>query len=303
MQGNKQNKESEMSKRTLSLVVAVGIVLVAGIGVLAYSLFKQKEANKEMLEIVALDKQEMQNEYERFALQYSELKTQINNDSLVAQLTQEQMKTQQLLEELKQVKATDAKEIARLKKELATMRAVLRTYVLEIDSLNRLNENLTAENKKMKSQYAEAERQIEGLATEKATLSEKVAIAAQLDATGIQLSILKSNGKEAKKLKDCRRMKVDFTIGRNVTASGGTRTFYVRITTPGGTTLSGGGNFDYEDKSIACSMKKAVEYTGEQTTVTLYRDVSETLEGGDYTVSIFADGNMIGSKKFTFKYK
>lgn len=292
-----------MERKTLNIILAVIIVLVAGVGLLGYNLWRQREANKEMLEIVALDKQEMQNEYERFALQYSELKTQINNDSLVAQLTQEQLKTQQLLEELKQVKATDAKEIARLKKELATMRAVLRNYVLEIDSLNRLNEDLTAENKKMKNQYAEAERQIEGLSTEKASLSEKVAIASQLDATGIEMKLKKANGKEAKKLKDCKRMEVDFTISRNVTAKGGTRYIYVRIAGPNGNVLSDGGTFEYEDRSISYSMRKAVEYTGESTTVSLYRDVSETLEGGTYIVSIFADGRMIGSDSFTFKYK
>ena len=58
------------------------------------------------------------------------MKTMITNDSIVAQLTQEQEKTQQLLEELKRVKATDAREIARLKKELETVRAVLRDYVM-----------------------------------------------------------------------------------------------------------------------------------------------------------------------------
>lgn len=78
------------------------------------------------------------------------MKTQINNDSIVAQLTQEQERTQRLLKELKETKSSDAKEIARLKKELATVRAVLRSYVFQIDSLNRLNQNLTAENTRIK---------------------------------------------------------------------------------------------------------------------------------------------------------
>jgi septal ring factor EnvC (AmiA/AmiB activator) len=88
----------------------------------------------------------MENEYQQFANQYSEMKTQITNDSIVAQLTAEQEKTERLLKELQDTKSSDAREIARLKKELATVRAVLRSYVIEIDSLNRLNQNLTAEN-------------------------------------------------------------------------------------------------------------------------------------------------------------
>lgn len=290
-----------MNKNIKNPLVVLLAILVVGIVILIVSLYLQTEKNKVMEEIVALDKEEMENEYERFALQYSELKTQINNDSLIEQLTQEQMKTQQLLEELKRVKSTDAAEIARLKKELATMRKVLRTYVLEIDSLNRLNESLTAENQMMKNQYAEATRQIRGLSSEKESLSEKVAIASQLDATGIVMTLLKKNGKEAKKIKDCKSIEVDFTIARNVTASGGTRPFYVRITAPNGSTLDGGGTFEYENKNITYSMKKQVEYTGEATTVATYRSVQEYLEAGNYTVSIFADGNMIGSKTFSFR--
>lgn len=290
-----------MNKKIVLPLVAVIVLLVAGVAYLAFNLSKQQKANQEMQELANLDKKEMENEYEQFARQYSEMKTKINNDSIVAQLTQEQMRTQQLLEELKQVKASDAREIARLKKELATVRAVLRTYVLEIDSLNRLNENLTAENNRVKGQYAEATRQIEGLNSERASLSQKVAIAAQLDATGINMIIKKKNGKEAKKIKDCKSIQVDFTVAKNVTASNGIRTFYVRITTPSGGVLGGGGSFQYENRTLECSMKKSVEYSGEAITLATYRQVSEFLEAGTYTVSIFADGNMIGSRTFSFK--
>ena len=290
-----------MNKKIVLPLLAVIVLLVAGVAYLAFNLSKQQKANQEMQELANLDKKEMENEYEQFARQYSEMKTQINNDSIVAQLTQEQMRTQQLLEELKQVKASDAREIARLKKELATVRAVLRTYVLEIDSLNRLNENLTAENNRVKGQYAEATRQIEGLNSERASLSQKVAIAAQLDATGISMIPKKKNGKEAKKIKDCKSIEVDFTVAKNVTASNGVRTFYVRITTPSGGVLGGGGTFQYENRNIECSMKKYVEYSGEAITLATYRQVSEFLEAGSYIVSVFADGNMIGSKSFSFK--
>ena len=287
-----------MNKKIILPLVAVIILLAAGVAYLGLDLSKQKKANQEMQELAILDKKEMENEYEQFARQYSEMKTQINNDSIVAQLTQEQLRTQELLEELKRVKASDAREIARLKKELATVRAVLRTYVLEIDSLNRLNQNLTAENNRVKGQYAEATRQIEGLSNEKESLSQKVAIAAQLDATGITMTAKKKNGKPAKKIKDCKSFQVDFTVARNVTASNGLRTFYVRITTPNGTTLGGGGSFQYENRTLECTMKKAVEYSGEAITLSTYRQVTEYLEAGTYTVSIFADGNMLGSRTF-----
>ena len=196
-----------MNKKIIIPLIIVIALLIAGVAVLYVNLHKQQKENAEMEQLAALDKKEMENEYQQFANQYSEMKTQINNDSIVAQLTAEQEKTQRLLNELRQTKSSDAREIARLKKELATVRAVLRSYVLEIDSLNRLNQNLTAENTRIKGQYAEANRQIEGLNTEKASLSEKVAIAAQLDATGISMSPLDKKGKTTKKLKTPSGMK------------------------------------------------------------------------------------------------
>ena len=290
-----------MNKKVIIPLVLVGLLLLGGIVYLATSLNQQKQANKDMQELAELDKKEMENEYQMFADQYSELKTQINNDSIIEQLTQEQLKTEKLLEELRNVKASDAREIARLKKELATCRAVIRSYILEIDSLNRLNQNLTAENTRVKGQYAEATRQIEGLNADKQSLTEKVAIASQLDATGISMTLKNKRGNATKKLKRCKTIQVSFNIAKNVTAASGNKTVYVRITTPTGSVLSAGGSFPYENRNLAYSMRKTIEYTGNETPVTTYWSVKEFLSEGTYHVSIFADGNMIGSRNFTFK--
>ena len=290
-----------MNKKVIIPLVVVCLLLTGGVVYQSLNLKQQQQANLEMQELAELDKKEMENEYQRFADQYSEMKTQINNDSIIAQLTQEQLKTEQLLKELKTVKATDAREIARLKKELATCRAVIRSYILEIDSLNRLNQNLTAENTRMKGQYAEATKQIEGLNADKQTLSEKVAIAAQLDATGINLVAKNKRGKATDKMSKCKTLQVNFSIAKNVTASNGMKSIYVRITTPSGSVLTQGGTFSYENRTLKYSMRKEVEYTGNETPVTLYWNVNEALSGGTYNVSIFADGHMIGARNFTIK--
>ena len=290
-----------MKKKLLIPLILVILALIGGIAYLLGNLEQQKQINRDMQELAELDKQEMENEYERFALQYSEMKTQINNDSIVEQLTQEQMKTQQLLEELKKTKANDAREITRLKKELATVREVLRSYIKQVDSLNRLNETLRAENSRVNAELQERNTQIAGLSSEKASLSEKVAIAAQLDATNIQMTLLNKRDKNCKKLKDTKKIQVNFTISRNVTASNGNRTIYVRIQNPGGNTLSGGGSFPYENRNLEYSMKKTVEYTGEEVSVATFWNVTQVLEKGQFRVSIFADGNMIGSRTFNFE--
>lgn len=290
-----------MKKKVIIPLVAIMLLLVGGIAYLFINLNQQKQENQAMQELAALDKKEMENEYQQFANQYSEMKTQINNDSIVAQLTAEQEKTQRLLQELKETKSTDAREIARLKKELATVRAVLRSYVIEIDSLNRLNENLRAENTQVRGQYEEATRQIQGLNTEKASLSEKVAIAAQLDAIGINMTARNKRGKSTNLISKCKNLQVNFSLAKNVTAQNGMRDIYVRITTPTGEVLGNAGSFPYENRTIQASMKKTVEYGGQETPVTMYWNVTQALVGGTYSVSIFADGNMIGSKSFTFK--
>ena len=264
-----------MNKKVL---VGIIVLLLAGMGWLGYDLMQQRQANKDMEELAALD-----------------------NQLAVDVLTAEQARTQQLLEELKRTKANDAAEITRLKKELATVRAVLRSYVLQIDSLNRLNQNLMDENDRVRSELAQSNQQNQALTSEKASLSEKVAIAAQLDATNIQLTPMKKNGKAAKKMKDAKTLGVSFIVTKNVTASNGVRTFYVRVMTPEGDVLNGGGTFDYSGKQLAWSMKKDVEYTGEETTLTLYWTVNEYLGGGQYNVSIFCDGQAIGSRNFTYE--
>ncbi len=291
-----------MNKKVIIPIFAVLLVLLVGVVLfLSHSLNEQKEVNQEMMELAELDKKEMENEYQQFADQYSEMKTRINNDSLVAQLTKEQMRTQELLKELKEVKSNDAREIARLKKELATCRAIIRSYIIEIDSLNRLNQNLREENSQIRGQYEEANRQIAGLNTEKASLSEKVAIAAQLDATAISLQPQTSNGKATKKLKKIRKFLLTFNIAKNVTAAAGNKTVYVQIKTPTNVVLSSAGTTAYENRHIQYTAKKTIEYTGEETPMSIYCNISEALIAGTYRVSIFCDGNMIGSRSFSFE--
>lgn len=286
-----------------ALIAAIVVIILAMGGILIYLLLDNRtleQEKMEMLELAELDKQEMENDYERLSLQYTEMMSQINNDSIIAQLTQEQMRTQQLLEELKNVKAADAREIARLKKELATVREVLRSYIRQVDSLNQVNQQLVAENDRVKDELKQQNLVNQDLRQEKENLTEKVTIAAQLDATGITMTALNKRQKAAKKMKDCKTIQVGFNIARNVTAANGNRTIFVRIQTPAGQTLTAG-TFPYENRQLEYSMKKVVEYTGEEINVQTYWQVGEFLDAGQYRVSIFADGNMIGTKNFTFE--
>lgn len=291
-----------MKKKTIYALIGVAIVaLLAIMGYLIYSLNESNEQNKQMLELAEMDKREMENEYENFARQYNEMKTQINNDSLMAQLEQEQQRTQELLEELRRTKSNDAAEIARLKKELATMRQVLKSFVAEIDSLNRLNTQLTNENENLRQQQVVQQQQISNLSSEKASLTDKVEIASQLDATAVSISALNKRQKAAKKIADVKTFQVSFNIARNVTAAAGNRTIYVRIIKPTGEAVNGGGTFAFENRNLEYSMRKDIEYNGEETPVTMYWNVTEMLVAGQYRVQIFADGKNIGGGSINFE--
>ncbi len=284
----------------IGLVIAALIILVGVIGFLLTRMHEQKIESQQMLELAEMDKREMENEYEQFAMQYNEMKMQIKNDSLVAQLEKEQQRTEELLAELKQVKSSNAAEIMRLKKELATLRKVLRSFVQQIDSLNRENQQLSRENDNLKTQNRQAKAHISNLSSENEALSEKVDIASQLDATGIWAEGRNKRGKKAKRIKDVKKFAIGFTIARNVTTATGIRSIYIRIATPTGEVLTQGGTFEYENRQLEFSIRKDIEYTGEEQSIQVWWDVTQALSAGNYRVDIFADGHNIGSTTFSY---
>lgn len=283
-----------------SVIALIIILALALIGV-SFLLFRSHATNQEMQQLFEVEKEEMENEYSNFANQYDELQIKINNDSLYEKLEQEKIKTQRLLEELRQVKSTNAAEIMRLRKELKTVRAVMRTYIIQIDSLNRLNQQLTTENQDVKKKYNEATRQITSLSEEKKNLNEKVTLASQLDATHIKVITKNSRGKETSRIKKITRLEIRFTITKNITAKTGQRPIYVRITKPNQEVLTknAANTFAYENRNLTYSIQKFIEYTGEEQNVTVYWDVEEFLQAGIYRIDIFADGNLIGNSQFT----
>ena len=292
-----------MDNKKLFTYTSIGIaLLMAAISAYMYTqMHQQQEQNQQMIQVLEMDKAEMENEYKQFSMQYNEMMAQINNDSLINQLAIEQQRSDSLLQELQRTKANDAREIMRLKKELATLRQVLRDYIIQIDSLGRENEALKVDNTNLRQENQQAQADISNLTNQNEQLSDKVAIASQLNATSISVIPLNKRGKECKKIKDVKKIAIHFTISRNVTTATGMRTLYLRITTPTGETLSKGGSFDFENKQLPYSIRKDIEYTGQEQAVSLYWDVNETLSAGEYRIDIFADGQVIGQTRHNLK--
>ena len=287
-----------MNKKNL-LIIAISVLVLALIG-LTFLLFTEKKNTRELIEEFTLEKEELENEYTHFAQQYDELKITVTNDSLSVLLEQEQVKTQRLLEELRTVKSTNAAEIRRLKKELASLRKVMISYVNQIDSLNKINTQQKEVIAEVTRKYNAASSQISTLSEEKKSLTKKVSLAAQLDATNIWIEPKNKRDKKAKKAKDVTKFTIGFTIVKNITAVTGERTLYINIYKPNNEVLckSTANTFAYENRTLTFSIKKYIEFDGEEQSVVVYWNVYEYLSDGTYRVDIFTDGTMIGSQKF-----
>lgn len=300
----------ENNNKLVKTLIAVSACLFIGIVIVVISLISSKneteavmQEKQEMEELVALEKEEMMNDLTKAQTEYQELIIKIDNDSLKFKLEREQMRTQALIEELERTKATSYAEITRLKKELKTLREVLKDYTRQIAELSRENESLKQENTVVKERFKNATKQIDNLSSEKEKLTEKVSLASQLDANGIKVSLLRKNGRETEKLKKAKQIKVSFGIAKNITSSTGTKTAYVRILQPDMESLrkSESNLFRYENRDITYSMKREFEFTGEETSLEMYWNIEETLQEGEYNIFIFVDGNMIGSSKANFE--
>lgn len=288
--------------KSKSLIV-LGVVLVLALIGVTVLLISEKKTNKELVLEFNLDKEDLENQYTDFAKQYDELKLTVSNDSLSTLLEQEQVKTQRLLEELRTVKSSNASEIRRLKNELASLRKIMIGYINQIDSLNRLTAHQREVIADVTQKYNAASRQVSNLSEEKKNLTKTVTLAAQLDATNINILAVNKRDKAAKKVKDVVKFKINFTIVKNITAETGERTLYIRITKPDNDVLTknASNTFPYENRNLAYSIKKYIEYNGEEQNLTVYWNVEEFLYAGKYRVDIFADGTMIGSQSFSLE--
>lgn len=288
------------------LIITLIVLLLAAIGVLTYLFLQQKQEMTEMVEQMEFEKSELEDEYEDLAMQFDGYRTpDIHNDSLAQLLNQEQQRVRDLLEELRITKATNARRIAELKKELATVRQVMVSYVHQIDSLNQTNQRLTAENKQVREQYAVVQQQAEELQQQNTHLTEKVTRASMLEITAFKVTPLNKNDRKTSNLNQMQKIQFDFTIGKNITSDRGMKQVYMRVVRPDGELITlpnpAQRMFAFENSEIEYSLTKEFEYGGEALDETLYWTVGEILYKGTYNADFFIDGALVASFPFELK--
>ena len=289
-----------------AFVIALTAATVLLIGLVIYFAHRTSKSEREVAEIVEMmefEKEQLEEEYENFSLEFGDYPTTLQNDSLVKLLDEEKMRVQQLLEELRITKATNARRIAELRKELATVRSVMRSYVVQIDSLNRVNTQLTQENREVRQQYQVATQKVELLSKERETLTETVARASKLEVYDIAYSQLNAKGRPARRYAQIATLQFDYTVSKNITTTPGMKTLYLRLTRPDGEVMTKdpANLFHFEDKEIAFSARKDFEYAGEELHDVIYWKVEEILQIGPYRADFFIDGNHVGRLEFEIR--
>jgi hypothetical protein len=294
---------TETKKKNNSTIWILMVVLLLVIGGLLYWNLSQRHELNEIVEQMTIEKEELQEEYEDLAIQFDGYQQMdIRNDSLQDLLSREQQRVQDLLEELRQTKASNARKIAELKKELATVRAVMKDYVRQIDSLNATNARLTEENKIVRRENRQYREQNSQLSSLNSQLSETVTRASMLEITNCTVTTLNKNDRKTRMASHIRKLQFDFSIAKNITCTPGLKDLYARVIAPDGRLLEEceAHMFHFESDDIPYTLTQQIEYTGEVFNGTCFCPVDEVI-AGVYTIDFFCEGNLIGSFPFQAK--
>jgi predicted RNase H-like nuclease (RuvC/YqgF family) len=312
---NNETQRPDNSKRIMLAVIAALLVVIIGLAVwFAISSAANKEAveaEKTAREAAELSLQQdlANSEFEGLEQEFSSIENprqMIVSDSVKMRLTEKyeaaRLEVEKLQRELKNTKTKSAKELEDLRGQIKTLRALLKHYIEEIDRLNKENEALRTENAEIKGQNERLSSQVQETSRQNEQLTKRMTLAEKLNVTGVSLSALNSKGKAEKKVQKAKQLMVSFTIPQNNSTPVGEKTIYMRITTPEGQLLDGGGSFSFEGGAVSCSAKKTVEYGGEEISgIHIYYDVRTALNPGTYTVELFADNYRLTSRQFSLK--
>ena len=294
---NKSYIDNEPRKRsTAILMVIIGLLTVA-ITVLGIMLYQNSQKYNEEKQLIVEEKMDLERQLNEMIIEYDDLKTE--NDSVNSLLSTEQEKIKRLLK----IDASNAQKIKMYKQELETLRSVMRSYIVQIDSLNTRNRELTEENIQVRTQLTRVEQDREMLTKEKEDLTSQVAIASVLSAKNITAEGLNKKSKPNEKAAKIEKIKVCLTIRENPIVKAGKKMIYLRIIRPDEVVLTAGGNtmIEINGEQHVYTTYRELEYENQDIDMCIFWDRTEELIAGTYTATLFAEGAEIGSTTFDLK--
>ncbi|MCD4770730.1 MAG: hypothetical protein K8R35_11260 [Bacteroidales bacterium] len=275
------------------IAAILGTILVAMI----ILFFVQRHNMIEMKTILTEEKDSLTNELVMLLYGYDTLKT--NNDTLNAKLEAEKIKIERLLA----INASNTQTIRTYRKEITTMRQIMKSYIVQIDSLNTRNKILIAENLVIKQQINRVERTNLELSKVKEELSSKVEIASVIQAKNIICQTLNKKRKETERLDRMINLRICFTLRENPIAEAGKKVVFIRVARPDGLiiTKSPDNIFEAGEETFIFTENRTVDYLNQDVEMCIFVDNNGDFIKGNYTIDLYLEGEKIGSGSFMLK--
>jgi len=292
--------EQPKKKSAPIAMIFTTVILAAALIFLVVMYFDQKNKMVEMETVLTQEKDSLANELRLMVHGYDTLKT--DNDTLMADLQREKTRIVQLLS----INASNVQLIKKYKSEITTMRDIMKSYIVQIDSLNTINQKLVAENTDIKQQITQVTSTNVELTKAKEELGAKVDVASIILAKDIKVVSLKGSkekSKETTRIKDITRLRTCFTLRENPIASSGEKEVFMRIIRPDSLVITSSPDnlFDYKGNKLIYSANRLVDYMNQDIEMCIYLEIMDNADLiiGAYSVELYLENNIIGRTTFS----
>ena len=282
----------------LAALIVILVFILAGLGWLYYS--EKQESEEIQIQLIA-EKDSIALNLQDIMYEYDVLET--DNEAINLKLEEEQKRAEKLYNELKQVKQVSYSKIKEYQKELGTLRAIMKDMVYEIDSLNTLNQQLIAENIKVRQEFTMSQKTVESLEKRTEELSSTVRKGSVIRVRDIVVVTLNKRSNQVSRARRVEKIRTCFTLSENSIAEPGTRRAYIRILGPDGYILAKSSTdlFEFEGENIVFSASRDIDYQNKDIDLCIFYDNNGELIAGKYEVTIYLDGYMVGYGEFSLK--
>jgi hypothetical protein len=286
--------EQPKKKSAPIAMIFTTVILAAALIFLVVMYFDQKNKMVEMENVLTEEKDSLQNELRLMVHGYDTLKT--DNDTLMANLQREKTRIVKLLE----INASNVQLIKKYRAEIGTMREIMKGYIVQIDSLNTLNQQLVAENIGIKQQMSEVQNTNVELTKVKEELTSKVTVAAVIQAKDINAVTLNKKRKETTRINLIDKLRICFTLRENPIATPGEKEVFMRVIRPDSLiiTTSPDNLFDFNGNKLVYSASRLVDYMNQDIEMCIFLDNTGDFIIGNYSVELYLENNIIGRTTF-----
>lgn len=288
-------KKANGGLRTVMIIMIV--VAVALAAALAYVMMSKNRLVSQLNDEKAdLTEQliTLQNDYADLTSEY---------DTINYQLDSSREEIAQLIERVRTTEATNRSKIRQYEKELGTLRSIMRGYIEQIDSLNTLNKQLTAEAASARKDAADSRRRSEELAQQVETLTDKVTAGSILKARGLRMEAFNANDRVIDRSTRVVRLLVSLSLVENELAERGPVRVYVRVSDPSGNLLldGKGTTFTFDGQTLEASASREVDYQGEEVELGIYVNNIPEFYKGIYTVEAYTEQSLLGTAELMLR--